>query len=242
MQNSLLVGLAAQMTLRRNMEIVSNNIANVSTTGFKREAPAFEELMVQVDSPDSSLRVVSFVRDWGVVRDMTTGALQQTGSPLDIAVQGDGMMVVRTPEGERYTRDGHFTLDQNGKVVNSDGHAVMSEGGELTIPTGETAINIAEDGTVSTSQGVIGKLRVVALPSASMRKEGFNLYSSTEQPSPAKDARVIQGAIESSNVAPVVEMTKMIEIMRAYQHSTETLNATDDLLRRAVQRLGEVKA
>ena len=242
MQNSLLVGLAAQITLRRNMEIVSNNIANVSTTGFKRETPAFEELMVPVDSPDSSLREVSFVRDWGVVRDMTTGALQQTDSPLDVSVQGDGMMVVRTPDGDRYTRDGHFTLDQNGKVVNSDGYSVMSEGGELTIPTGETAIKIAEDGTVSTSQGVIGKLRVVALPSASMRKEGFNLYSSTEQPSPAKDARVIQGSIERSNVEPVVEMTKMIEIMRAYQHSTETLNATDDLLRRAVQRLGEVKA
>jgi len=242
MQNSLLVGLAAQMTLRRNMEIVSNNIANVSTTGFKREAPAFEELMVQVDSPDSSLREVSFVRDWGVVRDMTTGALQQTDAPLDVSVQGDGMMVVRTPDGDRYTRDGHFTLDQNGKVVNSDGYSVMSEGGELTIPTGETAIKIAEDGTVSTSQGQIGRLRVVALPSASMRKEGFNLYSSSEQPSPAKDARIIQGSIERSNVEPVVEMTKMIEIMRAYQHSTETLNATDELLRRAVQRLGEVKA
>lgn len=242
MQNSLLVGLAAQMTLRRNMEIVSNNIANVSTTGFKRETPAFEELMVPVESPDSSLREVSFVRDWGVVRDMTTGALQQTDSPLDVSIQGDGMMVVRTPDGDRYTRDGHFKLDQNGKVVNSDGYPVMSEGGELTIPTGETAIKIAEDGTVSTSQGTIGKLRVVALPSASMRKEGFNLYSSTEQAAPAKDARVIQGSIERSNVEPVVEMTKMIEIMRAYQHSTETLNATDDLLRRAVQRLGDVKA
>jgi flagellar basal-body rod protein FlgF len=242
MQNSLLVGLAAQITLRRNMEIVSNNIANVSTTGFKREDPAFEELMVPVDSPDASLREISFVRDWGVVRDMTTGPLLQTDAPLDVAVQGDGMMVVRTPEGDRYTRDGHFKLDANGRIVTSDGNPVMSEGGEITIPTGETSIKIGEDGTVSTSQGVVGKLRVVALPSASLRKEGFNLYSSTEQAAPATGARVVQGFTERSNVEPVVEMTKMIEIMRAYQHSTETLNATDDLIRRAVQRLGDVKA
>lgn len=242
MENSLLVGLTAQMTLRRNMEIVSNNLANVSTSGFKREAPAFEELLVQVETDQASLKEVSFVRDWGVVRDMRAGPLVQTGAPLDIAVEGEGFLVVRTPEGERFTRDGHFKLDANGKVVNSDGYPVLSDGGEITVPTDTTAIKIGSDGTVSTEQGQAGKFRVVTLPPASLRKEGGNLYTSTEQSSPALNARLVQGAIERSNVEPVVEMTKMIEIMRAYQHSTETLNATDDLIRRAVQRLGDVKA
>lgn len=242
MENSLLVGLTAQMTLRRNMEIVSNNLANVSTSGFKREAPAFEELLVQVETDQASLQEVSFVRDWGVVRDMRAGPLVQTGAPLDIAVEGEGFLVVRTPEGERFTRDGHFKLDANGKVVNSDGYPVLSDGGEITVPTDTTAIKIGSDGTVSTEQGQAGKFRVVTLPPASLRKEGGNLYTSTEQSSPALNARLVQGAIERSNVEPVVEMTKMIEIMRAYQHSTETLNATDDLIRRAVQRLGDVKA
>lgn len=242
MDNSLLVGLTAQITLRRNMEIVSNNLANVSTSGFKRETPAFEELMVPVDSPQDSLKEVSFVRDWGVVRDMTSGPLMQTESPLDISVEGEGFLVVRTPEGERYTRDGHLKLDASGKVVNSDGYPVLSDGGDINIPSGETSIKIGADGTVSTKQGSAGKFRVVTLPPASLRKEGFNLYSSTEQASPATKSRVVQGTIERSNVEPVVEMTKMIEILRAYQHSTEILNATDDLIRRAVQRLGDVKA
>jgi len=150
--------------------------------------------------------------------------------------------VVRTPEGERFTRDGHLKLDAGGKLVTSDGHTVLSDGGEITIPEGETSIKIAQDGSVSTIQGQAGKLRVVTLPPASLRKEGYNLYRSDEQPAPAADARVVQGAIERSNVQPVVEMTKMIEILRAYQHSTETLNATDDIIRKAVQRLGDVKA
>ena len=242
MHNSLLVGLTAQMTLRRNMEIVSNNLANVSTSGFKRETPAFEELVVPVQADSAQMRKISFVRDWGVIRDMSGGPLQQTGAPLDVAIEGDGFMVVRTPDGERFTRDGHFQLDASGKIVNANGFPVLSEGGEITIPPGETAIRIGQDGSVSTPPGIIGKIRVVSLSHASMRKEGGNLYRSDEQPSPATDARVVQGAIERSNVQPVVEMTRMIEIMRAYQSSTETLNATDDIIRRAVQRLGEVKA
>ena len=241
MQNSLLVGLTAQMTLRRNMEIVSNNLANVSTTGFKREAPAFEELLVPVESDQGSLSEVSFVRDWGVVRDMTNGPLLQTEAPLDVAIEGEGFLVVRTPDGERYTRDGHLKLDASGKIVTSDDFPVLSDGGEITVPPGQTSIKIAADGTVSTAQGTAGKFRLVTLPQASLRKEGANLYTSTEQASPAAKARLVQGAIERSNVEPVVEMTRMIEITRAYQHSTETLNATDDLIRRAVQRLGEVK-
>lgn len=242
MHNSLLVGLTAQMTLRRNMEIVSNNLANVSTSGFKRETPAFEELIVPVEADSAQMRKISFVRDWGVIRDMSGGPMQQTGAPLDVAIEGDGFMVVRTPAGERFTRDGHFQLDASGKIVNPDGFPVLSEGGEITIPPGETSIRIGQDGTVSTPQGIIGKIRVVSLPHASLRKEGGNLYRSDQQPAPAAGARVVQGAIERSNVQPVVEMTRMIEIMRAYQSSTETLNATDDIIRRAVQRLGEVKA
>lgn len=241
MQNSLLVGLTAQMTLRRNMEIVSNNLANVSTTGFKKEAPAFEELLVPVESDQASLSEISFVRDWGVVRDMTNGPLLQTEAPLDVAIEGQGFLVVRTADGERYTRDGHLKLDASGKIVTSDDFPVLSDGGEITIPPGQTAIKIASDGTVSTALGTAGKFRVVTLPQASLRKEGSNLYTSAEQASPATGARLVQGAIERSNVEPVVEMTRMIEITRAYQHSTETLNATDDLIRRAVQRLGEVK-
>ena len=244
MENALVVGLSAQMALNRNMEIIANNIANASTTGFKREAPLFEELLVPVDDPQGSISgggMVSFVRDWGVVRDMTAGPLEQTGGTLDVAVDGNGMLVVNTAAGERYTRDGHFKLDAQGKLVTSDGNPVLSDGGEIVIPPGESEIKIARDGTVSTRQGAAGKLRIVSFAASALSKEGKNLYSANAPAAPATDARVMQGMIERSNVEPVVEMTKMIEVQRAYQHSTETLNATDDIIRRAVQRLGDVK-
>lgn len=242
MENALLVGLSAQMALRRNMEIIANNLANTSTSGFKREAPVFEELLVAVDDETAAMREVSFVRDWGVLRDMGPGPLMQTGAPLDVALEGEGFLIVRAAAGERYTRDGHLKLDAQGKLVTTEGDPVLSDGGEITIPPGETDVKIAADGTVSTKQGIAGKLRVVALPPASLSKEGKNLYSADAAPLPVERTHVLQGMIERSNVEPVVEMTQMIEVLRAYQHSTETLNATDEMIRRATQRLGEVKA
>jgi flagellar basal-body rod protein FlgF len=241
MEASLVVGLSAQIALRRNMEIIANNLANSSTAGFKREAPLFEELPVTVDNADGSTSDVAFVRDWGVIRDMTAGPLEQTGGTLDVALDGGGMMVVKTAAGERYTRDGHLKLDAQGRIVTADGDPVLSDGGEITVPPGESEIKIARDGTVTTRQGAAGKIRVVSFPPGALSKEGKNLYSATSAPLPATDARVMQGFIERSNVEPVVELTKMIEVQRAYQHSTETLQATDDIIRKAVQRLGDIK-
>jgi flagellar basal-body rod protein FlgF len=241
MENSLLVGLSAQIALRRNMDIIANNLANVSTTGFKRETPMFEELLAPIEADTSSMREISFVRDWGILRDMTSGALLQTGSAFDVAVEGDGMLVVRTPSGDRYTRDGHMKLDAQGQIVTSNGDPIVGEGGPITLPPNTTDIKIAQDGTISTTEGIIGRLSVVAFPPGALHKQGKNLYSADVAAEPAKSTRVLQGMIERSNVEPVYEMTQMIEVMRAYQHSSEQLNATDELIKKALQRLGEVK-
>src|SRR5258706_7774972 len=106
METALVVGLSAQMALRRNMEIIANNLANSSTAGFKREAPLFEELLVPVDDPQGGPSEVSFVRDWGVVRDMTAGALEQNRRHLRVAVDGNRKPRLNTPAGERANRDG----------------------------------------------------------------------------------------------------------------------------------------
>jgi flagellar basal-body rod protein FlgF len=241
MENALLVGLSAQIALRRNMDIIANNLANVSTTGFKRETPMFEELLAPIEADTSSMREISFVRDWGILRDMTSGALLQTGSAFDVAVEGDGMLVVRTPSGDRYTRDGHMKLDAQGQIVTSNGDPIVGEGGPITLPPNTTDIKIAQDGTISTTEGIIGRLSVVAFPPGALHKQGKNLYSADVAAEPAKSTRVLQGMIERSNVEPVYEMTQMIEVMRAYQHSSEQLNATDELIKKALQRLGEVK-
>ncbi|MDZ4868141.1 MAG: flagellar basal-body rod protein FlgF [Alphaproteobacteria bacterium] len=241
MENALLVGLSAQIALRRNMDIIANNLANVSTTGFKRETPMFEELLAGIEADTGSMREVSFVRDWGVLRDMTSGPLLQTGSAFDVAVEGDGMLVVRTERGERYTRDGHMKINAQGQIVTADGSPVVGDGGPITVPPNTTDIKIAQDGTISAGADVIGRFRLVAFPPGALHKEGKNLYSADVPPDQPKNARVLQGMIERSNVEPVVEMTQMIEVMRAYQHSTETLNATDELMRKALQKLGDVK-
>jgi flagellar basal-body rod protein FlgF len=241
MENALLVGLSAQIALRRNMDIIANNLANVSTTGFKREAPMFEELLAEIQADTGSMREVSFVRDWGVLRDMTSGALLQTGSAFDVAVEGDAMLVVRTDRGERYTRDGHMKLNAQGQIVTADGSPVVGDGGPISVPPNTTEIKIAQDGTITAGAETVGRFRLVKFPPGALHKEGKNLFSADVPPEPPTNARILQGMIERSNVEPVVEMTQMIEVMRAYQHSSETLSATDELMRKALQRLGEVK-
>jgi flagellar basal-body rod protein FlgF len=241
MENALLVGLSAQVALRRNMDIIANNLANVSTAGFKREMPMFEELLAAVEAENGAMREVAFVRDWGVLRDMTSGPLLQTGSALDVAVEGDGLLVVRTEAGDRYTRDGHMKLDAQGRIVTSNGDPIVGDGGPITVPPGDGDIKIAQDGTISTATGTIGRLRVVAFPPGALHKEGKNLFSADAAPEPAVRTRILQGMIERSNVEPVVEMTQMIEVLRTYQHSTEALNATSDMINRAIQKISEVR-
>ena len=241
MENALLVGLSAQIALRRNMDIIANNLANVSTTGFKREAPMFEELLAEIEADTGTMREVSFVRDWGVLRDMTSGPLLQTGSAFDVAVEGDAMLVVRTDAGERYTRDGHMKLNAQGQIVTADGSPVVGDGGPISVPPNTTEIKIAQDGTITAGSETVGRFRLAKFPPGALHKEGKNLFSADIPPEPPTNARILQGMIENSNVQPVVEMTQMIEVMRAYQHSTETLSATDDLIRKALQRLGDVK-
>jgi flagellar basal-body rod protein FlgF len=245
MENVLLVGLSAQIALRRSMEIVANNVANVSTAAYKREAPLFEQLLVSVESPDriTGQSEVAFVRDYGVTRDLNPGTLEQTGNALDVALNGAGYFSIQAPQGERYARDGHFKLDINGRLVTANGHPVLGEGGEITLPTDAKEIKIAADGTISTATGIAGKLRVVEFANPHLlRKEGNNLYAATETPTPPKNASIAQGMIERSNVEAVLEMTKMIEITRAYQAVSESLSQSEEAIRRAVQKLAEVKA
>jgi flagellar basal-body rod protein FlgF len=244
--NALLLSLSNQMVTRRTMEVIANNIANMNTTGFKRESPVFEEYIVDVDTRDgetTSHEPLSFVRDALAVHDMSNGELVTTGNPLDVALDGDGYFVVSTPAGERYTRNGSMGRDDSGRLVTSSGNPVLDEsGGEIQLSAEETQLTIARDGTISTEQGVRGRIGVVKFQNPQeLTLEGDSLWASLQTPEPATDARVMQGMVEQSNVQPVVEMVRMIDNLRAYQASTELLNAGEELSRRAVQKLGEVR-
>jgi flagellar basal-body rod protein FlgF len=245
MDNAIYVGLSRQMTLQRELDIAANNLANADTTGYK-----FEALMTNDDpvapahSPIGATKV-NFVTASGVARDYSQGPLSQTGGPLDVAIAGKGFFTVNTADGPRYTRDGRFTLDSTGKLVTQDGDAVQGAGGDITVDPKKGPISISPTGVISQAGASIGKLPVVTFDSLSgLSKDGNNLLVNTSNltPQPATDAIIKQGMLEGSNVQPITQITRLIEINRAYEAVSNMINDTAGLSKSAVQRLGAVNS
>jgi flagellar basal-body rod protein FlgF len=228
------------------MDVIANNIANAATPGFKREAAKFEEFvtMMRPAEGQTGLQAVSFVKDAGVMRDSGQGNIEQTGAPYDVAIAGPGYFAVQTPTGLRYTRDGHFPLDNNGNLVTSQGLQVQGDGGAITITPDAGDINIGTDGTISSvvngNINQLGKLQVMDFANDSaLTKQGSNLYSTTQAATPGT-ASVQQGMLESSNVQPVIEISHMIEVMRSYEATATLSSSQEDLMRQAIDKLGEM--
>lgn len=245
MDNSLLVSLSQQLAAYRAMDVIANNLANVSTPGFKREAAKFEEYITRMRPAEGQKgpQAVSFVKDAGILRDSSQGNIEQTGATYDVAIAGNGFFQVQTPAGMRYTRDGHFSLDANGNLVTSQGYQVQGDGGPITITPNDGDINIAPDGTVSSVVNGVGnqlaKLKVVdfANPNA-LTKEGASLYSTSQTPTAPATVNLRQGALEASNVQPVIEISHMIEVMRAYEATATLSKSQEDLKSQAIDKLG----
>jgi flagellar basal-body rod protein FlgF len=237
------VTLSRQMTLRREMDVIANNIANADTTGFK-----VEQLMVRTEAQKPASNIdgpnpVKFVLDDGVARDFTQGPLSQTSGAFDLAIEGKGFFKVTTPAGDRFTRDGRFTLSPEGKLTTQDGDAVQGDGGEIVVDPAKGPVAIATDGTVSQGEERLGKVAVFAFDDRSvLAKDHGNLLKNTSNAQPQTDAasRMRQGMLEGSNVNPVLQITRMIEVSRAYEGVVKALENTADLSRRAVERLGRV--
>ena len=245
MDNTLYVGLSRQMVLKREMDIVANNIANADTTGFK-----FESLMTKVMPGRRPSRrgtaPVKFVSATGVARNFGQGGLRRTDATLDMAIEGQGFFKVNTKAGERFTRDGHFKTDDTGRVTTQSGAVVADEGGgEITIdPAKPGEVSISADGVISQGSERIGKVGVFKFDSLSaLEKTGDNLYqnASNQQATAATDAKVRQGMLESSNVNAIVQITRMIEVNRAYEQVSQMISAESDLSRNSVARLGRLQ-
>ena len=244
MDNALYVGLSRQMTLRRELDIVANNIANMDTTGFKVESLMVETEPMAPAHTFGAPRPVKFVIDRSVGRDFGQGVLRQTGAPFDLGIQGDGFFRVRTADGEQFTRDGRFHMDEAGRLVTEDGAALLDEGGgEIAIDPKLGSVMIAKDGTVSQGSERLGKVGLARFDELSvLEKVGDNRYRNTSnaQAQPATGSVIQQGMLEGSNVKPVAEITRMIEITRTYESVAKMMDANAELSRRSIERMGKV--
>ena len=248
MENTVLVGLSRQIALRRELDVIANNLANLGTTGFKAESVLFEQHLKSSARTDNFTvpqdRQVRFVLDRETRTDLSQGAFAQTGSKLDVAIDGEGFFAVDTPQGERYTRAGGFALSSTGALTTPSGYQVLGTGGPIVLDPNDTEITIARDGTISTRDGERGRLRLVRFENPSqLTKQGDNLYSSEAQPLPVEPrTTVVQGSIEKSNVHSVLEIGRMIEVTRAYTSLASLMSRTDELRRTAIERLADVPA
>jgi flagellar basal-body rod protein FlgF len=244
MDNALYVGLSRQMTLRRELDIVANNIANAETTGFKVESLMVETEPMAPAHTAGAPRPVKFVIDRSVGRDFGQGALRSTGATFDLALEGNGFFKIGGPAGEQYTRDGRFRMDDTGRVTTQDGLPVLDEGGgEIVIDPEDGAVSIAPDGTVSQGEELLGKIGVARFDNLTvLEKVGDNRYRNTsnQQPVAAPEVVMHQGMLEGSNVKPIAEITRMIEVTRAYESMAKMMDANAELSRRSIERMGKL--
>ena len=243
MDKTLLIGLSHQLAAFRSMDVIASNIANASTPGYKRETAQFQEF-IKADPPSEVERGpqrLSFVVDAGIGRNLIDGNIERTNAPFDLAVNGPGYFTVKTADGkDRYTRNGHFTLDLAGHIATHDGALLQGEGGEITVTSDDGDISIAQDGTVTGAKGQLGKLRLVSFQNErALSKQGASLYVTDQQANTVEQPNIVQGALEGSNVEPVVEVSNMLEVMRAYQMTAGLAQSQEELMRQAIDKLGQ---
>lgn len=237
MENSIYVGLSRQVALQRHMDTISNNIANMSTPGFRGHNMVFVEYMEKMrGNPDP----LSMVLDYGQYQITDPGPLKHTGNQLDIAIQGPGWIGIQTAEDVQYTRAGNFQVDVNGTLVDGRGRPVAPAGGggTIVIPPGVTNVEISEDGFVSTPEGQVGQIMMVEFDNVQdLVPQGNGLYRTDAPANPPVQSKIKQGMLEGSNVNPITEMTRMIEVSRAFQSTHRMLQAEHERQRTMIQRM-----
>ncbi|MDO9462019.1 MAG: flagellar basal-body rod protein FlgF [Alphaproteobacteria bacterium] len=245
MENAFLVSLSHLSSLKREMDVIANNLANVNTDAYKSENVLFEEFISPVAEGDGKVPEVSFVLDYGLVRNLSAGNLVQTGSPLDVAISSDGYFAVQFNDQIAYTRNGSFNLNNKGELVTSAGHQVLNANlRPIVIPPGSELPDIASDGTISGPGLGNQKLGVFSFKDQqALKKIGANLFTTGEERTltPKDKLNLVQGSVESSNVQAVSEITRMIEVMRKYQSAAQLTENGDELTRKAIDQLSRVR-
>ena len=241
------------------LEVLANNLANIETTGFKEDKSIFSNYLPVDDGEILALpefqttegynsiwpyaTINSQVKFDGTQSNFSNGTVKQTANPLDFALEGDGFFCVMTDQGEkRFTRNGNFTLDPNGKLVTQDGLTVLGNNGQDII-INDKNVSVDDDGKFSADDNELGSLMVVDFNRPySLEKVGSSLFVSTEGSAPEHEAssfKVKQGFVELSNVDPIKVMTEMIEVQRAFETYQKIIKSMDEIVSRSINDLGK---
>lgn len=246
METPTYIALSRQLGLRRHMDIVANNIANMNTPAFKGERLIFVEYLQKPSGPSTRRDEQSFVQDIGTMRDTSEGPLVKTDNPFDLAISGEGFFTVETPLGPRYTRHGRFQLDAENRLVTGQGYPVLNSGGSaISIPRGSGRVSVGTDGTVSSGNGVIAQLGLVKFADEQQLRRGANnLYVAPDEqrPEQIETPRIMQGMLEESNVEAITELTRMIDIMRTYQSIGKAIEQEHERQLKAINRVARRSA
>jgi flagellar basal-body rod protein FlgF len=238
MDNGIYIALSRQTALFRDMEVTSNNIANVNTAGYQAEKLMFEDYLVPDGNSFSSK--MAFARDPVSYRDTSEGNMKTTGNTFDLAISGPGYFTVETPLGERYTRAGNFTLNGQGTLVTMEGYPVLSgDGGTITLPDNVTDITINGAGEITSGAEELGVIGIVEFENEQeLERVGSTMYKSSQDPNPAEQSGVMQGVLETSNVNGVSELVRVMQVTRSTANTAKYIEVMYDLQRKTSTAYG----
>jgi len=234
LENAGYITLTRQSGLMRQMNVVANNIANAATTGFRQEGVVFSEHVTKVTGGDSLSMARGNVRN----TSMMQGGLTQTGGTFDFAIEGDGFFMVETPNGNRLTRAGSFTPNANGDLVTPDGYPVLDAGqAPIFVPPDAHDLAVSSDGTISAGGQPLGQVGLFAPvdPAKMVREDGVRFDSRGGAEPVLAGANILQGFLEGSNVDPMGQIARMIEVQRAYEMGQKFLETEDERIRSALK-------
>lgn len=236
MGNSIYATLTRQSGLMKEMQAVANNMANVSTTGFRREGVIFSEYVAALGDSEPSL---SMAYANGRSINLTEGPLASTGGTLDFAIQGDGFFMIETPEGNQLTRAGSFLRSPEGELVTPEGLRVLDTGGSpIFLPADQGPVAAAEDGTLSVKGAPLAQLGIyMPQDTTELTHQAGTRFSVQSGAAPVEAPRLMQGFVEQSNVDPVREISRMIEVQRAYEMGQNFLDREDERIRSVISTL-----
>ncbi|OSP54748.1 flagellar hook-basal body complex protein [Pseudoruegeria sp. SK021] len=237
MDNANYAILTRQSGLRNEMSVIAQNIANIGTDGFQKEGLIFSEFVSRLENADSSLSMATAkVRMF----DRSQGQLTQTNGQFDLAIEGEGYFLVETQDGQALTRAGSFAPGPEGSVMASDGARLLDAGGApVVVPPDALSIMVSADGTLSADGVAIAQIGLVmpADPTQMVRAGGVRFTVEGETIA-LEDGQIVQGFLEASNVDPILEIARMIDVQRAYEAGRNLLNSEDERIRSVVQTLG----